>query len=166
MKRLLAVSVLVLNCMIGFAFSGSGALLISNCYVIGGSIQGYNCVGGIIGYDYCGGHAGALTIEKCHNSANITGTSKIGGICGSMNGNSSPGLYMRDCFSIGDVTGMSMVGGIVGHCETVYSWITKYDCARPDLVCERTYVRGNIKCIDTTCGIVGYAYAHGWTPGS
>lgn len=146
--------------------AGPGALLISNCYVIGGSIQGNNCIGGIIGYDYCGGHAGALTIEKCHNSANITGTSKIGGICGSMNGNASPGLYIRDCFSIGDVTGTSMVGGIAGHCETVYSWITKYDCGRPDLVCERTYVRGNIKGIDTTCGIAGYAYAHGWTPGS
>lgn len=146
--------------------SGPGALMICNCYVIGGSIQGNNCIGGIIGYDYCGGHAGALTIEKCHNSASITGTSKIGGICGSMTGWASPGLYIQDSFSIGDITGSSMVGGIVGHSETDYSWITKYDCGRPDMVCERTYVRGNIKGIDTTCGIAGYACAHGWTPGS
>ena len=145
---------------------GPGALLISNCYVIGGSIQGSNCIGGIIGYDYCGGHSGALTIEKCHNSATITGISKIGGICGSMTGWASPGLYIQNCFSLGDITGSSMVGGIIGHCETDYSWITKYDCGRPDLVCERTYVRGNIKGVDNTCGIAGYACAHGWTPGS
>lgn len=146
--------------------AGPGSLLISNCHIIGGNIQGNNCIGGIIGYDYCGGHAGSLTIEKCHNSATITGTSKIGGICGSLYGQSSPGLYIRDCYSVGDITGTSMVGGIVGDCETVYSWISKYDCGRPDLVCERTYVRGNIKGLDKTCGIAGYANAHGWTSGS
>lgn len=146
--------------------AGPGSLPISNCYVIGGSIKGNNCIGGIMGYDYCGGHAGALTIDQCHNSATITGSSKIGGICGSINSSASPGLYIRDCFSIGDITGTSMVGGIVGHVESFYSWISKYDCGRPDLVCERTYVRGNITGIDNACGIAGYAYAHDWTPGS
>lgn len=146
--------------------SGFPALTITGCYVIGGTVEGEQNVGGILGYNYCSGNSGSMNISTCHNSADVNGKEKCGGILGLMIAYSSPGLYVCDCYSIGNVTGTSSVGGILGHAEVYYSWVSKYDCGRPDLVCERNYIRGNISGVTNTCGVAGYAEAHNWTTGS
>lgn len=147
---------------------GPGELSISKCYVVGGEISGVTYVGGILGYNCGRGNVGSLNIECCHNSANIKADSYCGGICGSMVGYASSNVSIRNCFSTANVTGMSYIGGILGQSEVGYSWISKYDCGRPNLICEKNYVCGNvIGSIDANCnGIAGACIAHNWTPGS
>ena len=145
---------------------GLGQLNISNCYVVGGYIKGNNCIGGIIGRNEGSGNGNAITIDKCHNSANIKGVNQVGGICGYTEGWGSSPIYIRNSYSIGNINGNDNVGGIVGYFYSNYTWISKYDCGRPDLVCEKNYVRGNIIGLNNTNGIAGYSTAADWVPGS
>jgi hypothetical protein len=73
---------------------------ITNCYVDGGSISGFNGVGGLVGEN-------AGTITDCSSSAIISGEVGIGGLVGI---NVGTIIY---CYSSGDVIGFGDVGGLV-----------------------------------------------------
>lgn len=76
---------------------------ITNCYATG-SIQGLDCVGGLIGDNYEG------DISKSYFSGNVKGSDKTGGIVG-VSYNSS----ISDCFVTGSVGGKAAIGGISGN---------------------------------------------------
>ena len=89
--------------------SSSALATISNVGVINSDIQGYNYVGGIVGY------AGPRTnIINSHNDSSVCGQSAVGGILGQSNS-----AIITDCFNIGSVNGESSVGGLVGASESV-----------------------------------------------
>lgn len=146
--------------------SGLGQSTISNCYVSGGRVNGNDCVGGLVGKNYGTGNGNSFIIEACHNSANIYGSNEVGGICGHAQGWAGSPIYIRNTFSIGNISGSEKIGGIVGYLYSDYTWISKYDCGRPDIVCEKNYIRGNIIGTNTTNGIAGYSEAASWVPGS
>lgn len=87
---------------------------IENCHIIGGTITSEFDAGGLAGVCLYG----APRIVACSNSADITGSDKVGGIVGVVWDGSLIG-----CCNTGTVTGNNnmTVGGIVG---TVYSQLT------------------------------------------
>ena len=87
---------------------------IENCHIIGGTITSEFDAGGLAGVCVYG----ASRIVACSNSADITGSDRVGGIVGGVREGSLIG-----CCNTGTVTGNSnmTVGGIVG---TDYSQLT------------------------------------------
>ncbi|MBR6826504.1 MAG: hypothetical protein IKM59_08160, partial [Oscillospiraceae bacterium] len=69
--------------------------------------------GMISGARYTGAIVGKLsaesTLENCTNYCTVSGTSYVGGICGSTGDNT------KDCWNMGSVQGTSYVGGILGN---------------------------------------------------
>lgn len=145
---------------------GLAAAYITNCYVIGGLINGNSSVGGIIGHSYAEYNCKGISIESCHNSANIIGHTYCGGISGYVKGLGQAPIILSNCYSIGDVIGDSYIGGIAGYYETAFTWISNYYKQRPDLTIQKNYVRGNIKGNSQTNGIVGFSQAKGWDSGN
>ena len=115
---------------------------IKNVGVVNFNIQGYNYVGGVVGYtgynttitncyntasvtgsEYVGGIAGYAdsTITNCYNKGSVTGSGfYVGGIVGDASSSST----ITNCYNTGSVTGSSIyVGGIVGYADS-YSNIT------------------------------------------
>ena len=70
-----------------------------------GTVNGKNCVGGIVGYLNAG------DIINCHNGADVTGVTYVGGIAGRMV-NGADGV---NCLNSGSVTGEKSTGGIAGE---------------------------------------------------
>ncbi|HPK16954.1 MAG TPA: GLUG motif-containing protein, partial [Clostridia bacterium] len=98
--------------------AGGTSTSIKNIRLTQSYIKGGEYVGGI-----CGQLSGtAKTIENCYVSAVVTGTNRVGGICG-LNGSASVnacGNRVLGCVNEATVTGASNVGGIVGwNLETV-----------------------------------------------
>ena len=99
----------------GVAGNNDGA--IENCSV-SGSVSGnsnsggtYNCVGGIVGYQWSG------SITRCSSSATVNGTGGVGGVVGKTNS----GATLTACYATGNVTaennntkGTFFAGGVVG----------------------------------------------------
>ena len=94
-----------------FGCVGTGGV-VQNVNLEGGSITGYNDVGGIVG-SLDGG-----TIQNCANASAVTGNDSVGGIVGWLHGGT-----VRNCRNTGAVTGHSDVGGIVGT-----NWGTVQNC--------------------------------------
>ena len=113
-----------------------GCAQIMNCRTIGGTIQGNNYVGGIIGYSY------ATTIKRCFSAMDITGIKYVWGICGYFR--SSTESSLSDCYVVGNVTGTANIGGILG---VISNGKNRY--------ITRNYVRGNIYGNSFSCGIAG-----------
>ncbi|MHC4726341.1 MAG: GLUG motif-containing protein, partial [Planctomycetota bacterium] len=108
---------------------GKGA--ISNCYVKGGSIAGFDTVGGLVGINsgkitncystisvsggwYVGGFVGhnsqSSTITNCYSTGSVSGNLYVGGFVGSNFGT------ITNCYSTGSVSGTpTLVGGLVGN---------------------------------------------------
>ncbi|MHC4194442.1 MAG: GLUG motif-containing protein [Planctomycetota bacterium] len=84
---------------------------ISGCTVTGGTVQGKNYVGGLVGL--LSGY-----IASCSSSASVSGNNYIGGLVG---GPSSllVGAGISDCYSRGNVSGNSYVGGFTGNSSDV-----------------------------------------------
>lgn len=129
--------------------SSTGALISGSIY---GSttIQDIEVTGSISGSDYlgaiCGGRASlkeddAVTIERCVNRANISGTGKAGGIAGYIL-NRKPlengSITVRNCKNEGAVSG-AYAGGITGM--TVYA--TFEDCENTGAI-SGTEVAGGV----------------------
>ena len=76
---------------------------ITNCYNAGTVAGVYERVGGIAGYSY------STAIYDCYNAGTISGSRLVGGIAGS-NGNAT----ITNCYNTGSVSGQNEVGGIVG----------------------------------------------------
>ncbi|MBN1974445.1 MAG: hypothetical protein JW787_12475 [Sedimentisphaerales bacterium] len=92
--------------------------IITNCYVAGGHIAGAEIVGALVGWNEP--NQPIIDIEKqtfekskithCSSTANVSGTTKIGGLVGFNEG------VITDCTSTSDanVTGATEIGGLVG----------------------------------------------------
>ena len=89
-----------------YAANGSQILRCANHgYVEGKSTH----IGGI-----CGNMAKS-DITDCHNTGNITGTEKVGGIAGYTNGNSARYTHILRCFNSGQILASKAAGGICGN---------------------------------------------------
>jgi hypothetical protein len=79
---------------------------ISGCAVIGGTVQGKDYVGGLVGLS-------SGYIASCSSSASVSGGNYIGGLVGSSS--SFGGLGgISDCYARGNVSGTSYIGGFIG----------------------------------------------------
>ncbi len=136
--------------LVGFLKDGA----ITDCYVKGGSIAGYSCVGGLVGenrgiitnchlagrvsgtYWDVGGLAGYNrgTISKCHAVGSVDGHIDTGGLTGS---NSKT---ISDCHATGSVTGDNITGGLVGSNNGMV-W--------------NSYATGTIEGVYSTGGLIG-----------
>ena len=75
------------------------------------SIEGYNYVGGVVGYAYQGKITlKSTTIENFINYGDIKGNSNIGGVGGLTS------LTVKHCANLGKISGDSKVAGIVAWC--------------------------------------------------
>lgn len=94
---------------------------LNGCEMRGGSIHGYNMVGGIAGNN------DSAVIENCSVTGSVNGTSDdIGGIAG----HNFKGI-IKNCFVIGTVSGYRGVGGVTG-------------CNNQESVIQNCYVTGKI----------------------
>lgn len=126
----------------GSAYSAT----IENCSVEGGSILGDSYAGGLIA------ESSGSNIINCYNTANISGSSNIGGVVGYAFDNTS----FLGCHNAGTVSGGSTVGGIVGHLGTSNSNSTTIiSCYNTGAVSGKSYIGGVIGSADdsfiTTC---------------
>ena len=84
---------------------------ISNVGVIYSFIQGYRCVGGVVGT----AELGIITITNCYNTGSVTGNDTyVGGVAGYASGT------ITNCYNTGSVTSISTrsnssVGGVAGY---------------------------------------------------
>jgi len=80
---------------------------ISGCSVIGGTVEGEQYVGGLVGLPK------ASFIADCSASASVSGGNSVGGIVGA--GSTFGGTAnIKDCYARGNVTGDDYVGGFIG----------------------------------------------------
>ena len=111
----------------------STSATISNLGVEGGTITGYDSVGGLIGYNFAG------TITSCHSSNSVSGNNYTGGLIGQNSISatitssyatgtvSGSGLYsgglvglnsadlIDSCYATGTISGTNFSGGLVGR---------------------------------------------------
>jgi hypothetical protein len=76
-------------------------VIISECWVRGGSVSGDSSVGGLIGRTYG-------TLLNSYASTDVSGSDNVGGLAG------YNGYIIRDCYSAGPVSGVTNTGGLVG----------------------------------------------------
>jgi hypothetical protein len=80
---------------------------ISGCSVIGGTVEGRNYVGGLVGLSMGG------FIADCSSSASVSGTGSVGGLVGA--GSTFGGFPgIADSYAQGTVSGNDYVGGFIG----------------------------------------------------
>ncbi len=113
--------------------SSSNNATISNLGVIDSYIQGYQYVGGVVGYNfysivrncyntgsvsgtgsYVGGVVGyndsSSKVSNSYNTGSVSGSAYVGGVVGRNNSSST----VRNCYNTGSVSGSDCVGGVVG----------------------------------------------------
>ena len=78
---------------------------IQNIGVIDSFVQGYNNVGGVVGYA-----SSYATISNVYNTGSVNGSSSVGGVVGYEYTNST----VSNVYNTGSVSGRSYVGGVVG----------------------------------------------------
>jgi hypothetical protein len=152
---------------------------ISGCHVLGGTVSGGSCVGGLVGYIDWG------TVTQCSSTASVTGSSTVGGLAGknyggsivsscstgSVTGESSVGGFVGsnmafadivNCYATGDVTGDRNVAGIAGHnsCRGVLGTIR--NCYSVGRVTGTEYVGG---IVGWNCGAVESSFWNTETSG-
>lgn len=119
----------------GAVGKASGATISNVSSYVNISMKGGNYVGGIVGYS-----TDKSSIKKCCNAGNVSGSSYIGGVVGSLYGT------IENCYNTGKISGGYSVGGILGTVETngLSSSTVKY-----------SHNVGAISCGDKAGGIVG-----------
>jgi hypothetical protein len=85
--------------LVSYLYEGT----IANCYVKGGRVAGWKCVGGLVGYNKDG------RIKGCHATCNVSGGEEVGGLAGHQRGE------IDNCFATGRVSGNTYIGGLVGR---------------------------------------------------
>ena len=105
-----------------FSVLGGGATVKN--VITAGEIRASSCsnVGGIAGKADTSN--GGITIEKCKNTANISGKEAVGGILGYSDGdsNSVTSVTIEECANIGNITGSNRkIGGIAGNLENSHA---------------------------------------------
>ena len=83
--------------LVGFLDEGT----IRNCYADGGSVSGYDFIGGLVG-------AGGGTITNCDATSSVDGHAYAGGLMGMNLGTTS------NSYANGSVSGRNYVGGLMG----------------------------------------------------
>ena len=110
---------------------------ISNCYVSGGSVAGYESVGGLVGGRYGGG-----MITCCYSSADVFAYRQVGGLVGRNSG------LISDCYATGNVTGDYRVGGLIGeHWGSIYNCYSVGEVVGSGVVGGLVGVRGGRGCL-------------------
>lgn len=71
-------------------------------------VVGNNNVGGVLGYGLC---------KNVHVSADVFGSSDVGGVIGGYRGTNSYYSYISGCSFKGTVSGYENVGGVIGNCD-------------------------------------------------
>jgi hypothetical protein len=114
----------------GYA-SGSN---IFGCAVTGGTVQGTNYVGGLVGLS-------SGYIASCRSSASVSGGNYIGGLVGGQSGlGALSGI--SDCYARGNVSGTSYIGGFIGNSS--------------DVVVVNSYSTGTVNGTSNVGGFSGY----------
>ncbi|MHC4499510.1 MAG: LamG-like jellyroll fold domain-containing protein, partial [Planctomycetota bacterium] len=116
--------------LVGYLRDGT----ITGCNSAGGSITGYERVGGVVGL------TGAGTIVNCSGAVNVTGLYSVGGLVGQ---NSYDGTITNSC-ATGSATGYVGVGGLAG-----------YNSSGTIIQC---YATGDVTGDVHVGGLVGYNY--------
>jgi hypothetical protein len=111
----------------GYA-SGSS---ITECAVTGGTVQGKNYVGGLVGLS-------SGYIASCSSSASVSGINYIGGLVSALGALSG----ISDCYARGNVSGNSYVGGFIGNSS--------------DVVVVNSYSTGTVSGTSNVGGFSGY----------
>ena len=109
---------------------------ITNCYNTGSVIGSGGSVGGVVGSAYYG------TVENCYNTGSISGSSRVGGVVGYAYSST-----VTNCYNTASVSGPSRVGGVVGYVSSGSSTIT--NC----------YNTGSVSGSDEVGGVVGFGTA-------
>ncbi len=103
--------------LFGYVYSQSSSysITIKNIDITNSFIQGYQYVGGVVGYAYAYTGSGTITITNCYNTGDVTGSSKVGGVVGFAH--AYPGtITITNCYNTGTVSGSGeSVGGVVGY---------------------------------------------------
>ncbi len=99
-----------------YSSSSSYPITIKNIDVTNSFIQGYQYVGGVVGYAYAS--SGTITITNCLNTSSVSGSDNyVGGVVGYAYV-SSGSTTITNCYNTGTVTSTatrySYVGGVVG----------------------------------------------------
>ena len=83
--------------------------IIKNVGIIDSNIQGYQYVGGVVGYAYYS------TVTNCYNTGSVTGSGYyVGGVVGYADSST-----VTNCYNTGNITGSDYyVGGVVGHADS------------------------------------------------
>ena len=76
--------------------------VLANCHVLGGSVAGGVCVGGLVGYS-------GSTVTNCSSSTEVVGDLIVGGLAGTNRG------VLTHCQSSAGVVGGDEVGGLIGR---------------------------------------------------
>ena len=124
--------------LFGYVYSSSTSytVTIQNIGIIKSNIQGYQYVGGIMGY--ADASSGAITITNCYNTGDVTSTSTSDSYVGGIVGYASSNATITNCYNRGAVTGSGdYVGGVVGD---AYSTIS--NCYNTGDVSGPSYVGG------------------------
>ena len=120
--------------------SSSTEATIKNVGITDSNIQGYQRVGGVVGYAYENS-----IIENCYNTGSVTGRDSVGGVAGearSLYGY----VYIMNCYNTGFVSGSEeCVGGVVGYAS---SSSTVTNC----------YNNGSVEGSSDVGGVAGMAY--------
>jgi hypothetical protein len=101
---LVSPSVHGLNNYVGALAAKLKQAYITNCWVEGGSVEGGDYVGALVGHSYLSG------ILNCYGNTSVTGGSRIGGIVGKVE---NSGVYA--CYARGSVTATGTAGGLAGY---------------------------------------------------
>jgi len=102
---------------VGRQNSGAYTITISECQNTGAVTGGSTSVGGFVAKSEA---SSTIVMEKCYNTAPITGTGCVGGLLGNTQGGANYGLTITDCYNTGEITGTGtksgtgQVGGLIG----------------------------------------------------
>ena len=141
---------------------------IVNCYCEGGSVSGFQFVGGLVGF-----HNWRSTITNCYATSTVLGVEDVGGLVGANHGiitncytignttshrrlgalaGSNEGT-ISNCYSMGSVSGDRFVGGLVGQNGGTYSG--REGMAFPGDI-DNCYSRCSVTGTAIIGGLVGY----------
>lgn len=102
---------------------------IGNVNLISGTINGSENTGALIGKIDDSGNNGVTKVENILNTAQVTGGNNVGGIIGSVTGQSASKVQLSGLINTGAVSGETNVGGLVGSMENAELIGTSYNLA-------------------------------------
>ncbi len=145
---------------------GSSYCGVQNLTIKNSNINGYENVGGLIGYLNISlekvNSTEKITISNVHTDVDIYGLKYVGGIIGKVNlykydYRYSYTLTVEDVYNTGNISGSSYVGGIVGYAY-LYCYSTSADIY---FTLTNSYNSGNIEATSSCVGgNVGYIYTY------